>query len=173
MLTRVSDEGSKVLAFRTGADDYVEKPFHARELIARVDRLLVRQRTTGPPEGNPPVAGGGATRKLPARVGSTVTFIPVEDVCYVRASGKYSFIHTRNGKYLTDCSLKEIEQEVQPPARLFRIHRSWLVNLDRVSRVFRESQGRYAVEVTDDGGTVLYVSQRRARGFREALGLHV
>lgn len=132
-------------------------------LAARLDRLLVRQRTTGPPEGNPPVAGGGATRKLPARVGSTVTFIPVEDVCYVRASGKY----------LTDCSLKEIEQEVQPPARLFRIHLSWLVNLDRVSRVFRESQGRYAVEVTDDGGTVLYVSQRRARGFREALGLHV
>jgi two-component system, OmpR family, alkaline phosphatase synthesis response regulator PhoP len=44
VLTTRTDEASKVLAFRTGADDYVTKPFHSLELLARVDALLRRTR---------------------------------------------------------------------------------------------------------------------------------
>lgn len=173
MLTQVSDEGSKVLAFRTGADDYIEKPFHVLELIARVERLLEKQGPVDPPGAAGGAQAGHPMEKIPVRKSDRVTFIPVEDICYIRASGKYSFVHTIDGKYLTDYSLKEIEEEVRPQGRLFRIHRSWLVNLDRVSKVSKESPGRYMVEMEDDGGTVLCVSQRRTRGFKEALHLHL
>ena len=44
MLTGRDDEVDKLLAFRLGADDYVTKPFSARELVARVDALLRRPR---------------------------------------------------------------------------------------------------------------------------------
>jgi two-component system, OmpR family, phosphate regulon response regulator PhoB len=42
MLTARDDEHDKVLAFESGADDYVTKPFKTRELLARVQALLRR-----------------------------------------------------------------------------------------------------------------------------------
>lgn len=45
MLTGRDDEADKLLGFRSGADDYVTKPFSARELAARVEALLRRPRS--------------------------------------------------------------------------------------------------------------------------------
>jgi phosphate regulon transcriptional regulator PhoB len=42
MLTAKGDEVDKVLGLETGADDYITKPFHVRELIARVRAVLRR-----------------------------------------------------------------------------------------------------------------------------------
>ena len=48
VLTGRDDEVDKLLAFRLGADDYVTKPFSARELAARVEALLRRPRGDDP-----------------------------------------------------------------------------------------------------------------------------
>jgi DNA-binding response OmpR family regulator len=45
VLTGRDDEVNKLLGFRMGADDYMTKPFSARELAARVDALLRRPRS--------------------------------------------------------------------------------------------------------------------------------
>jgi DNA-binding response OmpR family regulator len=44
MLTAKSQEIDKVLGLELGADDYVTKPFSARELLARVKALLRRSK---------------------------------------------------------------------------------------------------------------------------------
>ena len=48
MLTARAGELDKVRGLRSGADDYVTKPFGRQELLARVEALL--RRTSGPPE---------------------------------------------------------------------------------------------------------------------------
>ena len=45
-LTAMDDEIHTVLAFDKGADDYISKPFHIKELIARMKRLIKRTRST-------------------------------------------------------------------------------------------------------------------------------
>jgi diguanylate cyclase (GGDEF)-like protein len=49
MLTAMGDESYIVRAFELGADDYLIKPFSARELTARIRRLLRRPSVTGIP----------------------------------------------------------------------------------------------------------------------------
>lgn len=48
MLSAQGEEMSKVLGLRTGADDYLTKPFGLSELAARVETLLRRCQTTVP-----------------------------------------------------------------------------------------------------------------------------
>jgi two-component system phosphate regulon response regulator PhoB len=48
MLTAKSEEADRILAFETGADDYVTKPFSSRELVARVHAILRRNRPALP-----------------------------------------------------------------------------------------------------------------------------
>src|SRR5688572_13090068 len=52
LLTARSEELDKVRGFRTGADDYVTKPFGVMELLVRIEAILRR----GPPR---PAASGG------------------------------------------------------------------------------------------------------------------
>jgi two-component system alkaline phosphatase synthesis response regulator PhoP len=49
MLTARRQTMDKVLGFKTGADDYLTKPFKMAELIARVEALLRRAGQPGPP----------------------------------------------------------------------------------------------------------------------------
>jgi two-component system alkaline phosphatase synthesis response regulator PhoP len=50
MLTARSEETDRVAGLRIGADDYLTKPFSPRELVARVEAILRRQRSTLTPD---------------------------------------------------------------------------------------------------------------------------
>jgi two-component system phosphate regulon response regulator PhoB len=50
MLTARADEADKVAGLESGADDYLTKPFSARELIARIQAVLRRSAPAGAAE---------------------------------------------------------------------------------------------------------------------------
>ena len=54
MLTARGDEADRVLGLELGADDYVVKPFSARELVARIRAVL--RRTSAAPRPAPTTA---------------------------------------------------------------------------------------------------------------------
>ena len=70
MLSASADEVDRVLGLEIGADDYVGKPFSARELLARLQALIRRSRLPAQPEARAPVAQDevaiGDCRFLPA-----------------------------------------------------------------------------------------------------------
>lgn len=168
LLTAVKDEQSKVLGFRSGADDYLEKPFHALELMARIDRIL---ETRGKFSARAAQNSHGM-ENIPVRTGEKVTFVAREDIFYIKAAGKYSYVHASGDRYLSECSLKEIEEGMLGQDDFFRVHRSFLVNLNKIVGVTKEPPGRYVVELGDDGRTMIYVSQRRKHNFKDILHLH-
>jgi DNA-binding response OmpR family regulator len=51
MLTARDDDIDKIVGLEVGADDYVTKPFNARELVARVKAILRRAPATAQPIG--------------------------------------------------------------------------------------------------------------------------
>jgi len=79
MLTARGQESDKVLGLRSGADDYVTKPFGVLELMARVEALLRRARN-----GSKPTADGFGVVKVDraarsvTRNGVPVALAPME-----------------------------------------------------------------------------------------------
>jgi DNA-binding response OmpR family regulator len=51
MLTARGEEADRIVGLEIGADDYVPKPFHPRELLARI-RAVLRRREGGAPRGD-------------------------------------------------------------------------------------------------------------------------
>ncbi len=79
VLSAVGDEESKVRALEAGADDYVTKPFHPRELVARLQAALRRAR----PVAEEPVLRAGAIEldraaRAIRRAGVEVHLTPIE-----------------------------------------------------------------------------------------------
>ena len=79
VLSAVGEEEQKVLALEAGADDYITKPFGARELVARLQAAL---RRAGRGEEEPSIAVNGLEVDLSARIvrrdGDTVHLTPIE-----------------------------------------------------------------------------------------------
>lgn len=71
MLTARGDEVDRIVGLSVGADDYVTKPFSARELVARVQAVLRRPR-----QRSGPADPGGAPREEPSRVIGNLSIDP-------------------------------------------------------------------------------------------------
>lgn len=68
MVTAAGDTVDRVVGLETGADDYVAKPFDARELLARVKSVLRRSGATAAANAGPRVRIGRAVLDLERRV---------------------------------------------------------------------------------------------------------
>jgi two-component system KDP operon response regulator KdpE len=79
VLSAVGEEDEKVRALEAGADDYITKPFGARELVARLQAAL---RRTTPAEEEPTIVVEGLEIDLAARAvrrdGEPVHLTPIE-----------------------------------------------------------------------------------------------
>jgi DNA-binding response OmpR family regulator len=58
MLTAMGEDDDRILGLEAGADDYLAKPFVARELVLRVKAILRRATVTGRDSTSPLVAAG-------------------------------------------------------------------------------------------------------------------
>lgn len=81
MLTARIEDSDKIIGLELGADDYVPKPFNAREVVARVRALLRRVQMTAPPRSKILRVGGLSLdwdRRELTVDGRTVALTPTE-----------------------------------------------------------------------------------------------
>ncbi len=138
-----------IRAFEVHAVDYLLKPFSGDRLAAALDRA--RERLGGGeklPVQELAAAGQpaqGHTRRILVRDGPRVHVLPVEKIDYVQAQDDYVCFRCEGKEYLKEQTLGELET-VLDPAKFVRIHRSFLLNLDRLARVeLDERENRMAV----------------------------
>ena len=114
VLSAVGEENQKVRALEAGADDYVTKPFGARELIARLQAAL---RRAGRGEEEPTLSADGLEIDLAARVvrrdGEPVHLTPIEfDLLRALARNRGRLMTHR--KLLVDVWGPEYVDDIQP-----------------------------------------------------------
>lgn len=166
MLTAKTQDLAKILAFKQGVQQYVTKPFNILELSARVESLARgRQRMAGDA-----VGGSEAEfRKLAVRKGGRTVLLTIDDIVYLSARNKSTYAHTYENQYLVDLTLGELEGRLVKES-FARVHRSYLVNLNKVKEILRVD-GSYVVVATDRDETHIPVARRQVRDFREAVGI--
>jgi two-component system LytT family response regulator len=81
---------------------------------------------------------------IPVRRGRKLIPISVNEIHYIKSESPYTGIITRKGKYLSNRSLKEFQTELDPSV-MVRIHRSTIVNVEKVKALKSRSNGDYDV----------------------------
>ncbi|KAF0208713.1 MAG: LytTR family DNA-binding domain-containing protein [Actinomycetota bacterium] len=165
MLTAKTQDLAKILAFKQGVQQYVTKPFNLMELSARV-RSLTRNRPRAA-IGGP--GGESDFRKLAVRKGGRTVLLNLDDIVYISAKNKSTYVHTYENQYLVDLTLTELEAKFLKET-FERVHRSYMVNLNKVKEILRVD-GAYVVVVTDRDETQIPVARRQVRDFRGSVGI--
>lgn len=166
-LSAVGDETMVVQCLK-GADDYMVKPFKSLELEARIRKILAR--ADGGARGAPRT-NGSAPERLSVRIGNETYLVPLDQIFFFEASGKYAYAHTQSKKFLTNYSISEIEERLGPTGRFLRMHRSYVVNTDCVFKITRDEHKNMVVVMSDEKGTELKVSESYVLEVKRRLGL--
>lgn len=132
-------------AFEVHAIDYLLKPFSRERLGEAVQRA--RLRVAGPQgaaeEARQADAAAVAMAARPAGVwitrivirdGAEVHVVPIDRVDYVEAQDDYIAVHAGDRTLLKDQALASLESQLDP-RRFVRVHRSFLLNLDRLAKL--------------------------------------
>jgi len=169
MLTAMGDERSRVIGLRGGADDYISKPFSPLELTARVKVVLDRVGRARRLARQAPGTGEALLDKIAVQKGDTIKLIPTDEIYYIDTKHEYANIHTYNESYLTNYTLSELEKMLHRD--FFRTHRSFIVNLKKVSQIVRLSRSSFLMVLTDEKQSKIPVSRRQAAALKELLGI--
>jgi len=146
-------------AFDAGALDYLLKPFDD----ARFARALQRAKSRVALEAAP--AGGPVTRLAVKSRGKTL-FLNAADVDWIEAANYYTCLHVGSVTHVLRRSLQALERELD--GRVFiRIHRSIIVNRDKVRGLELDSSGEYEVVLYSQ--VRLHLSRRFRKNFQDRI----
>ncbi|MEO1254499.1 MAG: LytTR family DNA-binding domain-containing protein [Bacteroidota bacterium] len=154
-----------IRAFRFNAIDYLVKPINPlefKEALTRIDSILplkmdeVIKLTTD--------IHKKFIDKIILRDMNSIYFIRVADIEYCKAEGSYTKFYINGSKNMTMSTPIRDYEKLLSREGFFRIHRSYLVNLDHV-KSFRKESGEVIMTNKDE----LPLSNKRKEYFLEAM----
>jgi two-component system LytT family response regulator len=160
-------DGHALRAFEIHALDFILKPFDQTRFEKAMDRArgqIGRQESAKEPAMDSRIASlleelrdeRRYSERLIVKSSGRVFFIRTDEIDWVEASGNYVKIHAKADAHLLRESMKNMEAKLDP--KIFvRIHRSAIVNIDRIKELEPWFHGEYIVIMRD--GTRLTASR--------------
>jgi two-component system LytT family response regulator len=124
-------------AFEAGALDYLMKPFDDARFRRALHRAKERLGHSGPLAPSQP-------KRLAVKTPGRLVFVNVADVDWVEAANYYACLHVGKETHIIRRTLAELEGDLGEEA-FIRIHRSIIVNVDRIQGLELQSGGEYEV----------------------------
>lgn len=160
-------------AFEVHALDYLLKPYSAERfksaLVHARQHLSARRKSGGDleipnPNSQPPTPNPQLARRdrLVIKSSGRIYFIRTPDIDWCEAAGNYVRLHVGPQTHLVRGTMGNIELQLDP-AQFVRIHRSTIVNVDRIQELHSSFGGEYVVLLHDKTRLTL------SRGYREGL----
>ncbi len=149
-------------AFEANAVDYLVKPFSQE----RLDRALwrVRRFVDGKSMARP---SRRWRERFGVRMRGEVVFVRVASIDWIAGAGNYVRLYTGSESHLLRESLQNLAAELDP-AVFLRVHRSAIVNIERVKKLVPAPDGSVSIILQD--GTAVPLGPTYRAGLEEALG---
>jgi two-component system LytT family response regulator len=147
-------------AFETGALDYLLKPFDN----ARFDLALDRAKQKIALARNLPQK----LERLAIKSAGQVSFLRISDIDWIEAADYYACLHVGQRTHMLRRSIAELEQDLDP-ATFCRIHRSTIVNLNRIRGLTLNEDGDYEVNLENE--TRLRLSRSYRKQLQSRMGV--
>ena len=120
-LTSYYDKDTLELAKHTYPDSYLIKPITKKELFANLQIVLAKN----------------SQNRIKLKNGRDSVFVKLEDVLWVKSDRNYLEIQTKDKKYIERTSFHDFLEGINTDI-FCRTHRSWLVNVNKISKVFSD-----------------------------------
>ncbi len=162
-------------AFEVSAVDYLVKPFDRRRFEKALQRAKSRLATERGSDLNQQTlalleelkARSSHTERLVIKAGGRAFFLKTEEIDWIEAEGKYVRLHVGKESYLLREAIGSMEGQLDPK-KFPRIHRSTIVNIERVRELQPWFHNEYRVILND--GTELMLSRSCRKKLSELLG---
>jgi two-component system LytT family response regulator len=170
-----------IRAFSVHALDYLLKPFskkrfyqslarakaHIRkdkvnEMARSIARMLSSESLDDHVSGSSR-ENGSFLRRIQVSSAGKLVYLDVGDIEYLESADHYIEVHTGGRSYLIHDTMANLEEQLDPE-RFVRIHRTTIVNRDKISEVRKGQMGRYQIHLQD--GSIHSLSRSR----RDKLG---
>lgn len=141
-----------IAAFEHHALDYLLKPFDAERFektLARVRENLAQNDSKSMDDRLQNLLGEISAPKeylhrLMLKAGSDIYFLKVNEIDWIEAAGNYLTLYTGRKTHLMRGTMTNIIQKLDP-AVFIRIHRSQIVNIDRIKKLQSDLHGDYLI----------------------------
>ena len=182
-----------VRAFDVNAVDYLLKPFDRARVLEAVERVRVRLATSGSTGGstadaesqaetqieqllrllNRPQAAepGRAPAKLIVQAQSRLLLVDQAEICFAAIDEGVIRVVTRAFEGQSKCRTLEELLDLLDPARFWRAHRGFVVNIDQIREVMPWFKSSYQLRMNDKQQTEIPVSRAQTKRLRELFSL--
>jgi two-component system LytT family response regulator len=162
-----------IQAFEAHALDYLLKPFSDERFEATLERLrdYIRMETAGelslrlarflekrvrPPD------GANHLERIALKSAGRVIFLEVSDIDWIEAAGVYVYLHVGSKAHLYRATVGQLIERLDPE-KFVRVHRSTIINTDRILELQPRTHGDYGITLKDRTELTL------SRGYRSEL----
>ncbi|MCH2231733.1 MAG: response regulator [Crocinitomicaceae bacterium] len=124
-----------IKAFEVSAMDYLLKPIEIDRLKNSVERIKNRVSSAKQDVSINHLKNTIETKEISSIVTTMNGYkyvINLEDLIAIEAQESYSYIYTKKKKYTASKNLKHFERLFEENHKLIRVHKSWIINLDRM-----------------------------------------
>jgi DNA-binding LytR/AlgR family response regulator len=164
-----------IKAFKTNSIDYLLKPVSKnalQEALTKFNRLNHKERSIDfsqltqsfvlqKPE---------YKNRFLVQSGDLLKSVPVDEIAYFFADGKYAFMVTKAGnKHFSDSNITQLQAELDPK-HFYRINRKYIIHIQSMNRLIQFSKSRVKIELIPPVDGDVIVSVDRASGFKQWLG---
>ncbi|MBK8520688.1 MAG: LytTR family DNA-binding domain-containing protein [Ferruginibacter sp.] len=153
-------------AFRFNALDYLVKPIDSIDLIEAVAKAEKKMKPTAAQLNLVQrQLRGELPNKIAIQGNNGITFIELNEIVYVEASNNYSRLLLTDKKLFTISKTLKDVQEVLEESHFLRVHRQYIINLNRVKQ-FNRNEGI----LTMDNGDHIPVARNQKERLVEKYG---
>jgi two-component system, LytTR family, response regulator len=157
-------------AFEVSAVDYIIKPISISKVVEAVEKAIkiagqnqILERINAL-KSNLNVQN---LQKIALPLAEGLVFVQLNDILYFEADGSYTQVVTTKGKTLVSKKIKNFDELLNNDVRFYRIHRSYLINSQRISK-YHKRDGNF---LEFENGDITNIAREKVKEFDEYIAL--